>query len=118
MVTETVMLVAVIVIGSLGVARPAFRPDSYRTGRGLGFLIAAWVIFLPGAGAAALGIGAYALAAGEPGAWQNLVIGAVAMACWPVTLLALRRHRATRRTVRDSQLPRPDHAGLSRVQKA
>ena len=103
MVTETVLTVAVIVTGALGVALAAFRPDSYRTGRGMGFLIAAWVIFLPTAGAAALGIGAYALAAGEQGAWQNLLIGAVAMACWPVALLALRRRRATHRTARDSQ---------------
>jgi hypothetical protein len=72
---------------------------SYRTGRGLGFLIAAWVIFLPVAGVGDLAIGVHALVAGERGAWQNLVIGAVAIACWPVVLLTLRRRRATHRTV-------------------
>jgi hypothetical protein len=33
-VTETAVLVAVIVIGTLNVALPASRPDSYRAGRG------------------------------------------------------------------------------------
>lgn len=100
---ETVAVVAVMVLGALTVALWAFRPGDYRTdpriGGVPGFFTAAWVIFLPVVGAAGLSTGAYALAAGEQGAWQNIVIGAVAIACWPVTLLALRRRRAAHRTL-------------------
>ena len=103
MVIQTVAVVAVMVLGALTVALWAFRPGDYRTdpraGRVPGFFTAAWVIFLPVAGAAGLSIGTYALAAGEQGAWQNIVIGAVAIACWPVTLLALRRRRAAHRNL-------------------
>ena len=103
MVAQTVAVVAVMVLGALSVAWWAFRPGDFRgdprTERWPGIFTAAWVIFLPVAAAAGLSIGAYALAADEQGAWQPIVIGAVATACWPVTLLALRRRRAAHRTL-------------------
>jgi hypothetical protein len=104
MAIDTVLVVAVDVTATLGFAHWASRPGSYREGprarRVMGILTAVWVIYLPVSGAVALGFGADALGAGERGAWQNLVIGAVAIACWPVVLLALRgrrpRHQALR----------------------
>lgn len=90
MVIETVLSFAVIVITTVNVALWAFRPNHYRTGprarQAMGILTAVWAIFLPVGGAVALALG---------GTWQGVVTGTVALACWPVTFLALRKRRMT-----------------------
>ncbi len=100
---DTVLLVALDVTSTLGFAHWACRPGSYREGprgrRVMGILTAVWVTYLLVGGAVALGFGADAVGAGERGAWQYLVIGTVAMACWPVVLLALRTRRPSHRTL-------------------
>ena len=68
-VFETVLAVAAIICGTANAALWAFRPGSYRPGpqvrRGQGILTVVWVILLAGCGAASLGFGADALAAGQ-----------------------------------------------------
>ena len=101
MVLMTAFWVAVIVSTTGNLALFAFRPDSYRTapwGRQvMGIITAVWVIVLPVGGAILLGLGADALASGHRGAWQDIVTGGVALACWPVVILAVRKRRATDR---------------------
>jgi hypothetical protein len=103
MVFETVLAVAVIAITTVNIALWAFRPDSYRLGprarQTMGIITVAWVILLPVGGATSLGLGADAVAAGQRGAWQGIVVGAVSLACWPVAILALRKRRATYRAL-------------------
>jgi hypothetical protein len=91
MVIETVAVVAVIVSSTVTIASSAFRPNHYSTdprARRYGEIFtAAWAILLPAAGAAALAL---------DGTWQGIVTGAVALACWPVVILALRKRRVSR----------------------
>jgi hypothetical protein len=102
MVFETVLAVAAVGVTTVNIALWAFRPGSYRPGprarRWMGIITVAWVILLPVGGAISLGLGADALAAGQGGAWPGIVTGSVALACWPVVILALRKRRATSRT--------------------
>ena len=89
MVIQTVVWVAVIVITTANLAGWAFRPNHYSTGRlahrWMGTCTVAWAIVLPAAGAAALAFG---------GA-SGVVTGSVALACWPVILLALVKRRVS-----------------------
>jgi hypothetical protein len=91
MVIETVAQVGVIAFSTINVALWAFRPNHYSTDprarRWTEICTVAWVIFLPAGGAAGLALG---------GTWQGIVTGAVALACWPVTILALRKRRVSR----------------------
>jgi hypothetical protein len=91
MVITTVVRVSVIVTTTLNLALWAFRPNSYANGprarRWTGTYTVVWAIFLPVCGAVALAFG---------GTWQGVVTGAVALACWPVTILALRRRSVSR----------------------
>ncbi len=102
-VFETVLAVACIVSGTANAALWAFRPGPYRPGprarRGMGVLTVVWAILLPVGGAVSLGFGTDALATGQGGAWQGIVTGAVALACWPVVILALRKRRAMNQTL-------------------
>ncbi len=102
-VFETVLAVAAIICGTANAALWAFRPGSYRPGprvrRGQGILTVVWVILLAVCGAASLGFGADALAAGQGGGWESIAIGAVALGCWPVAVLALRKRRTMNRTL-------------------
>jgi hypothetical protein len=86
---ETVLAVAMIVVNTFNVAMWAFRPNHYSTGRRArrwtGTFTVAWAIVLPAGGAAALALG---------GAW-GVVTGAVALACWPVIILALIKRRVS-----------------------
>lgn len=97
MVIETLVLVVVIVINSLNVALWAFRPNSYGTGprarRWMGMCTVAWAIFLPVGGAVFLALG---------GAWQSVVVGVVALACWPVVILALRKRHVSRADLQEA----------------
>jgi hypothetical protein len=92
MVIETVVEVGVIVFSTINVALWAFRPNLFSTDprarRWTEIITVAWVIFLPASGAAALALGS--------STWQGVVTGAVALACWPVTILALRKRRVSR----------------------
>jgi hypothetical protein len=97
-VIETVLDVAVIVATTGNVALFAFRPGSYRaapwTRRVMGIITVAWVIFLPVGG---VGVVAGALASGQQDAWLGIVTGGVALACWPVVILAVRMRSMTYR---------------------
>jgi hypothetical protein len=92
MVIETVVQIAVIIMSTSNIALWAFRPNSYsvdpRARRITEGLTVAWVILLPAAGGAALGFGW--------GTWQGLAVGGVALACWTVVILALRKRRRSR----------------------
>jgi hypothetical protein len=98
MVVQTALMVIVIVITTINVALWAFRPGQYRTGpraaRWMGIMTMVWVIFLPAGGGVSLGFGADDLAAGQSGGWQGIVIGVIALASWPVVILALRKRHA------------------------
>jgi hypothetical protein len=98
-VLETALGVAVMVSTTINVALFAFRPDSYRTTppvrRLTEFITVVWVILLPVAGAFGLGLGATGLASGQRGAWQGVVTGGVALGCWPVVILAVRKRGET-----------------------
>jgi len=103
MVIETVLTVGVILSPTANVTLWAFRPRSYRVSRGArrvtGIITITWVIVLPVGGALLLGLSADALATGQPDALQDILMGAVAMACWPVVVLALRKRRANYRSL-------------------
>jgi hypothetical protein len=92
MVIETVVQIAVIILSTCNIALWAFRPNGYsvdpRARRITEGLTVAWVIFLPAGGGAALAFGW--------GTWQGFAVGAVALACWPVVILALRKRRRSR----------------------
>jgi hypothetical protein len=92
MVIETVVQIGVIILSTFNVALWGFRPNSYsgdpRARRVTGAITVAWVIFLPVGGGAALAFGW--------GTWQGLAAGGVALACWPVFILALRKRRRSR----------------------
>lgn len=102
MVVQTVLTAVLIVVTTANMALWAFRPGWFRTGpraaRGMGVVTAIWVIVLPAGGGVSLGLGAEGLAHGQPAAWQGIAIGVIAMACWPVTIAAVRKRRATRAT--------------------
>ncbi len=53
----------------------------------MGIATVFWAIALPAAGAVDLAGG---------GGWQGYLAGAVALACWPVVILALIKRRASR----------------------
>lgn len=97
-VLPTVLELVVMIITTINIALWAFRPNYYGRGararRLMGICTIVWVIFLPVASALSWGLGADGLASGQPGAWQGVVWGAVALACWPVAILALRKRRA------------------------
>ena len=104
---ETVLGVGVIVVSTLNVAMWAFRPNNYSTGRlarrWAGALTVAWAIVLPAGGAAALALG---------GIW-GIVTGAVALACWPVIILALIKRRGSPAAQEDAdRLPDEQLAAL------
>jgi hypothetical protein len=86
-VIQTVVWVAMIVVTTANVAGWAFRPNHYSTGRlarrWTGTCTIAWAIVLPAGGAAALALGGT----------SGVVTGTVALACWPVILLALIKRR-------------------------
>jgi hypothetical protein len=88
-VIQTVVWVAMIVVTTANVAMWAFRPNHYSAGRlarrWTGTCTVAWAIALPAAGAAELALG------GRSG----VVTGTVALACWPVILLALVKRRGS-----------------------
>jgi len=92
MVIVTALVLLSVVATTVNVAVWAFRPNNYRTGpwlrRVLGIATVVWAVFVAVAGAVLL----------APGGWQADVLGGVALACWPVTLLAMRRRRLTFRT--------------------
>ena len=95
---ETVLALAVIVLTVFTTANVflwAFRPGFFRIGpracRGMGAITAACVIVLPVGGAVLLALGTDAVATGRTDTWQGIVTGAIAVACWPVTILALRK---------------------------
>ena len=89
MVIQTVVWVAVIVVTTGNVAVWAFRPNHYSTGRlarrWTGTCTIAWAIVLPAGGAASLALGGT----------SGVVTGTVALACWPVILLALVKRRVS-----------------------
>jgi hypothetical protein len=91
MTIRTVLNVFVIVIPTLNIALWAFRPSHYASTtvarRWAVASTVAWVISLPVVGAVALALG---------GTWQADATGAVALACWPVTILALRKRHVSR----------------------
>jgi membrane-associated phospholipid phosphatase len=91
MVVATVLSVLSAVATTTNTALWAFCPDSYRMGprlrRVTGILTVGWAVFLVVAGALLLVLGG----------WQSDVLGAVALACWLVTLLAVRKRRLTSR---------------------
>jgi hypothetical protein len=88
----TVLGVLSVVATSVSVSMWAFRPIKFQTGawlhRLLGVVSVVWTVFLAAAGAALLILGG----------WQADVLGAVALACLPVSLLAMRKRRLTFRT--------------------
>jgi hypothetical protein len=92
MVIETVVQVGLIVSTTINIALWAFRPNSCSTDprarRFSEIFTIVWVIVLPAGGAAALAL--------ESNTWQGIVTGAVALACWPVTIAALRKRRVSR----------------------
>ena len=92
MAIQTVLVVLMLVVTTANVALWAFRPNAYGTRPGLrrilGIATVVWAVFLAAAAALLLVLGG----------WQADVQGAVALACWPVTLLALRRRRLAFRT--------------------
>jgi hypothetical protein len=106
-VIETVAWVALIVVTTANVALWAFRPNHYSTGRlarrWMGTCTVAWAIMLPAAGAAALALG------GTSGG----VTGTVALACWPVIILALVKRRLSPAAQEDAdRLPDEQLAAL------
>lgn len=58
------------------------RPSS-RAGRVMGIFAVLWVFLLPVGGAVDLGLGVDAGAVDQQGAWPDIVMGGVALACWP-----------------------------------
>ena len=98
---QAVLTVGVILFTTLIVALWAFRPRSYRSGPrarlGMGIITTAWVILLPVGAAVLLSLSADALTTKQPDAWQGVLTGTVAVACWPVAVLALRKRRANHR---------------------
>jgi len=67
--------------------------------RGSRAIMVAWVIILPVASAVDWKLGADRLAASQPGAWEAVVTGVVALACWPVAIMALRKRRMSSRNI-------------------
>jgi hypothetical protein len=78
----------VVVINTLNIALWAFRPNAHSTSpaarRWSGGITVFWAIALPAVGAASVAIGGIAL----------VVTGAVALACWPVVVVAFIKRRA------------------------
>jgi hypothetical protein len=105
MVIETVVWVGVIVLSTINVALWAFRPNHYSTDprarRWTEIITVVWVILLPVGGAAALTLGS--------STWQGVVTGVVALACWPVTILALRKLRVARPAQQEADRQADDH---------
>jgi hypothetical protein len=99
MVIGTVVEVVVIVVTTVNLAMLAFRPNHYsiapRARRMTGICTIVWAILLPVGGAVDLAVG---------GTWQGVMTGAVALACWPVIILALRKRHVSRAAQQETDL--------------
>ena len=95
---DTAIDVTVLLSSTANVALGAFRPRSQSTNpgarRAMRIVTAVWVILLPLGAALLLAASSVGLATGKPDAWQGFLTGGIALACWPVAILALRKRRA------------------------
>jgi len=108
MAAETVLQLVVMILttSNIWIFRNHFRVHAgtgralvWLARRGSGAIMVAWVMILPLASAVDWKLGADRLAASQPGAWEGVASGVVALACWPVAIMALRKRRMSSRNV-------------------